>query len=284
MNEKAELNDDTNSILITSTICRNCIFAEYNNDIDHNRQIGCKANRLEKFKKAKISIIEMTYDDTTSYVVEGKTCVYYRNKEWAESHYGDITSDVMISTIQKELHIPYHIIVFFRANDTIDMLKTRLSELSMQKLKPKMVTVIDRSHHVENQGLELMQACQEHNFKYWRVQTIQAIDTIDPDVLDLVYDNTKSLPYMFYMFFECKYEIPIKISEEIHQALHDDMKSFTVLLPNAQGIGGGALKIAHKKHAGNSFGIPLEEKIRHYDDAPHLIKQVEEICPSLKTS
>ena len=79
MNEKAELNDDTNSILITSTICRNCILDEYNNDIDHNRQIGCKANRLEKFKKAKISIIEMTYDDTTSYVVEGKTCVYYRN-------------------------------------------------------------------------------------------------------------------------------------------------------------------------------------------------------------
>ena len=26
----------------------------------------------------------------------------------------------------------------------------------------------------------------------------------------------------------------------------------------------------------------LEDKIVHYDDAPHLIKKVEEICPSLQ--
>ena len=62
------------------------------------------------------------------------------------------------------------------------------------------------------------------------------------------------------------------------------MKVFSVLLPNKNKIGGGALKVAHAKHGGNSFSIPLEDKIKYYNDSPHLIKQVEEICPSLQTS
>ena len=41
---------------------------------------------------------------------------------------------------------------------------------------------------------------------------------------------------------------------------------------------------AHAKYSGNSFGIPLEEKIKHYDDSVHLIKKAEELCPSLQTS
>ena len=88
---------------------------------------------------------------------------------------------------------------------------------------------------------------------------------------------------MFYICFECQYTIPPTVSQEIHISLHDDMKAFTVLTPNVNNVGGAALKVAHAKHAGNSFTIPLEAKIRHYDDAPHLIKKVEEICPSLRT-
>ena len=79
-------------------------------------------------------------------------------------------------------------------------------------------------------------------------------------------------------------DIPSEFSEEIHTAVQDNMQAFTVLLPNADNVGGGALKVAHAKHAGNSFDIPLETKIIHYDDAPHLIKKVEDICPSLQTS
>ena len=125
---------------------------------------------------------------------------------------------------------------------------------------------------------------REYSFAYWKVQRIQAVDQLDTDVIDLSYDNTKRLAYMFYITFECKYTIPLEMSADIHKSLHDDMKSFSILLPNSQNSGGGALKLAHEKHAGNSFSIPLADKIRHYDDAPHLIKKVEEICPSLRVS
>ena len=128
-------------------------------------------------------------------------------------------------------------------------------------------------------------SCQKSfSFDHWRIQRIKATDQIDTDIIDLVYDSTKKLTYMFYITLECSTAIPLTMSEEIHKSLHDDMKSFSVLLPNSNNIGRGALKAAHAKHAGNSFAILLEDKIKHFDDSPHLIKKVEEICPSLQTS
>ena len=87
---------------------------------------------------------------------------------------------------------------------------------------------------------------------------------------------------MFYIIFETAHSIPKQMSKDIHISLHDKMNSFVILEANTSGIGYCALKVAHEKYNGNSFTIPLEDKIVHYDDAPHLIKKVEEICPSLQ--
>ena len=279
MNKPDKQHDENSLIPLSSTLCHNCIFADYNNNI----QTGCKAGRLDKFKKANIDISEMVYEDVTSYVIEEKVCVYYRNKDWALDHYKNIDGNNLAAIVSKELRIPYHVLLFVRNNDSIDDVNIRLTELEQQHIKPKMVTIIDRTHAPEPITNKLLTIMRTHSFDYWRVQTIQAIDQFDTDIIDLIYDSTKKIPYMFYICFECQYTIPPTVSQEIHTSLHDDMKAFTVLTSNANKVGEGALKIAHEKHAGNSFTIPLEAKIRHYDDAPHLIKKVEEICPSLQT-
>ena len=279
MNESDQQQNENSLVPISSTLCHNCIFAEY----DNGSQTDCKADRLNKFKKANITISEMVYEDVTSYVIEEKVCVYYRNKNWALDHYKNIDREKLVATVSKELRIPYHVLLFVRKDDSIDDVSIRLTELEQQKIKPKMVTVIDRTHTSEPLTNQLLAIMRNYSFDYWRVQTIQAIDQFDTDIIDLIYDNTKKIPYMFYICFECQYTIPLTVSQEIHTSLHDDMKAFTVLTPNANHVGGAALKIAHEKHAGNAFTIPLADKIRHYDDAPHLIKKVEEICPSLQT-
>ena len=279
MNESTQQKDENSLIPISSTLCHNCIFADYNNNI----QTGCKADRLDKFKKANITISEMVYEDVTSYVIEEKVCVYYRNKDWALDHYKNTDDKNLVAIVSKELRIPYHVLLFVRKNDNIDDVSIRLTELEQQDIKPKMVTIIDRTHALEPMSNQLLTIMRNHSFAYWRVQTIQAIDQLDTDVIDLIYDSTKKIPYMFYICFECQYTIPPTISKEIHTSLHDDMKAFTVLTPNTNNVGAAALKVAHEKHAGNSFTIPLADKIRHYDDATHLIKKVEEICPSLQT-
>ena len=76
-------NEESVEISMASTACRNCFFADY----DKNLQVGCKAERLEKFSQAGIKIIQLNKDseNKTSFIIDGKTCVYYRNQEWIES-------------------------------------------------------------------------------------------------------------------------------------------------------------------------------------------------------
>ena len=262
---------------MVSTICYNCVFADYTDNV----QTGCKANRLELFKQHKQEINEVDIDGTTCFVLEGKACVYYRNKEWAVESYKTEDTDTILDIVKKQLNIPYHAILFFRSDDAIEDIDKRLTELDNQKIKPKLVTLVDRSHGEEIITGDLLKNFNnKYKFDNWRIQTIQAVDQIDNDVIDLIYDSTKKTKYMFYISFECKHPIPEQFSEEVHRSVQDEMKAFVVLLPNKDGVGKGALKTAHEKYAGNSFAIDLADKIIHYDDATHLIQKVEDICPS----
>ncbi|MAF24220.1 hypothetical protein CL634_01335 [bacterium] len=282
MNKKLEQKkqDDT-KVSIASTACANCIFAEHENRV----QIGCAAGRLEKFRKADVNLVPIANEeDITSFLIDGKTCVYYRNNKWAKSYYKSSSVDKIIKSVKAELKIPYHVLLFLRSDDSLDDVGARLSELESQDVKPKIVTLIDRSHSTKIMTGDLMKICQKYSFAHWRIQSIQAIDQLDNDVIDLAYDNTKKMNYMFYTVLECGYEIPQKMSADIHKSLHDDMESFVILSPNSQNVGKTILKVAHEKYGGNSFTIPLEDKIVHYDDAAHLIRGVEEICPSLRVS
>ena len=166
MSESSSQPNENDLIPISSTLCHNCIFADYDNNI----QTGCKADRLNKFKKANITISEMVYEDTTSYVIEEKVCVYYRNKSWALDHYKNMDDENLVATINKELRIPYHVLLFLRKNDSIDDLSIRLTELEQQKIKPKLVTIIDRTHTPEPMTNQLLTIMRKYNFDYWRVQ------------------------------------------------------------------------------------------------------------------
>ena len=280
---KEPIKNDEVSIQVSSTSCYNCVFAKYSD----NEQIGCNANRLEIFAKHGHEIIPIkndNEDEKVFFVIDGKICVYYRNSEWAYASYKKDSVEEILTCVQNELKIPYHVLLFFRSSDSFEDIKNRLSELENQDIKPKIVTIVDRSHSERVMTGELMKICQDYNFAHWRIQTVQAVDQIDNDVIDLVYDSTKKMKYMFYTILECSHSIPKDMSKDIHKSLHDDMKSFVILTPNSDGIGKTVLKVAHEKYSGNSFTIPLEDKIVHYDDAPHLIKKVEEICPSLQVS
>jgi len=280
---KEPIKNDEVSIQVSSTSCYNCVFAKYSD----NEQIGCNANRLEMFAKHGHEIIPIkndNEDEKVFFVIDGKICVYYRNSEWAHVYYKKDSIEEILTCVQNELKIPYHVLLFFRNSDSFEDIKNRLSELENQDIKPKIITIVDRSHSESVMTGELMKICQNYKFDHWRIQTVQATDQIDNDVIDLVYDSTKKMKYMFYTILECSHSIPKDMSKDIHKSLHDDMKSFVVLTPNSDGIGKTVLKVAHEKYSGNSFTIPLEDKIVHYDDAPHLIKKVEEICPSLQVS
>lgn len=275
--------DSSNEIQIsaTSTSCQDCVFSI----VEDGSQTGCMAGQVDKFRNAGIEVLEVFNEEQGEfYIIKDKLCPYYRPFEIKE-HF-NITPEELLENIKAQLKIPYHIVIFLRKKDSIDDLKKRLDELHSQKVKPRLVTVIDRSHEVQEdvRSGEIIKLFHNHySFDYWRTQTATARDQVDSDLIDLCYDNTKKAKYFFYMVFEASMPIPLCLSEEIHTSLHDKMISFVALTPNGDGVGGGALKLAHAKYGGNSFQIPLEEKIKHYDDSVHLIIKAEELCPSLRT-
>ena len=279
------IDNSSDKVLIsaTSTSCDGCVFSI---DDENGSQTGCMAGQIDKYRSAGFEVLEV-FDENEKefYVVKDKLCPYYRPVQIKE-HLG-VTEEELLENIKAKLITPYHIIIFLRKEDSIEDLRKRLDELHSQEVKPRLVTVIDRSHQTQ-EGLRAGEIIKlfhnNYSFDYWRTQTATARDQVDSDLVDLCYDNTKKAKYLFYMVFEASMPIPSRLSEEIQTSLHDKMMSFVVLTPNSDGVGGGALKLAHAKYAGNSFQIPLEEKVKHYDDSVHLIIKAEELCPSFRTS
>ena len=260
-----------------ATNCKDCYFADYKN----NTQVGCSLNRLEKYKKAGIDILEGKDDDKEFYIVAEKFCVYYRTDEDIQK-FNLNNREEAATYIESKLQAPYHLIVMCREDDTeADQEKSILSAIN-QKIKPKVFTIINKF----NQNIPsttMMEMVRPHSFDYWRVQNATNEEfEWDRDLIDLSYDSTKKHKYLFYAVFETLQGVPPTFSEEIHDAMYEDMQAFSCLVPNTNNNGLVVLSIAQEKYSGSSFGIKIEEKIKFYKDDIHTIHNVENLCPSLK--
>lgn len=282
MQDKIEV-DDAGQITasVSTTSCRQCVFAEY----EDNAQAGCGAGRFEVFEDNGVDLIYVQDDEKAFYLVKDKGCPYFRH---ADSH-GDILKNHSMQELKElvsaSLKIPYHALLFLRKEDTLEDLKKRLSELESQSVKPKIISVIDRTHSEIDMTPKIVGLFHNHySFEHWRTQRVVSTDNPDMSIVDVCYDNTKSIKYFFYIIFEASKPIPSSFSEEIHHSIQEKMQSFVLLEPNGEGNGKTVLKIAHAKYAGHSFDVDIKDKLIHYDDGVHLIRKVEDVCPSLRTS
>lgn len=81
------------SIPFVHTSCKDCIFAEYNDNV----QSGCKQNRLNKFKK------EQKTDETDNkihFLLEG-ICNFCRNQDWKDKAGSDYLNKLKLETCAK---------------------------------------------------------------------------------------------------------------------------------------------------------------------------------------
>ena len=260
-----------------STSCKNCYFADY----DCKTQTGCRLGRLEKYRNTSGNVVEAYDDDKEFYVIQNKICVYYRNHEFIEEMQLR-NEDEILKRIKSELHAPYHLILFFREEDTIEDLSRCIENAASQYIKPQVFTVINK-FNTQVEASKIMEITNHHGFNHWRIQNAANLEfEWDRDLIDLSYDSTKKHKFLFYSVFEASEGIPINFSEEIHNSMYEDLEAFSCLTANKNGNGLTVLRIAHEKYSGSSFGIKIEEKIKFYEDDSHLIKKVENLCPSLQ--
>jgi len=119
------------------TSCKSCILASYSNITQND----CKANLLEKYKKLKVPIVEVYDEEKEFFVIEGRQCTYYRNKDWLDFHKNKHYLHEWINQIQKEIEIQCDIIAPFQNFEDFEKRKNFLTSLNLSVIKPRTLII-----------------------------------------------------------------------------------------------------------------------------------------------
>lgn len=258
------------------TPCLDCIFSIKN----ENTQIGCKFDRIEKYKNAGAEIIE-AYDDFDNefFIINKKICMFRRDQAWGDQYSPNEWSEI----VEKQTKVRYQAIVFFHEKDSLkDLNKTIRSTLS-QYNPPSILTIASSKTDISSK--KMFENMGQYKGLNWRVQQFLVSDDLqsERERIDFVLDSTKHNVFAFYVVFNAGYKVPKVFSEELQDSIFTDMKHVAFASPNKDGNGMLVNFLFHRKHAGNCFNIPLEEKIKEFEEDGDLyIYKIEEICPSLK--
>lgn len=260
------------------TACRYCVFARYEND----KQVGCDLDKLSLYEQAGIEI-NTVYDAEKEFkIVNGRFCLFYRNEEVMKG----VPKSLYKETVTNQVSIPYHAIIFVEENTTLNDIKNTIKKLLGMK-KPRMITVVNKQYpfYAEDpnkyikptQILSLLEDLV--NIRY-SLRNIYDKDMSDRDIIDLVYDGTKQLNIHSYITFRAGFDIPQNFIESFEECIFTKMQTVCFVKPYDDLNGMIVATIAHRKHAGNSFGINLESKIKEFEDNPEkLIFNISDICP-----
>ena len=254
------------SISQVHTVCRNCVFATKTNGV----QTGCSLGKLDDYRNNGIDVLEV-YDDEDEkfYLIDGRFCMFYRNEESLE----DVPRDQWEQVTVERTKVPYHAILFVRPNAALVDIKDALRRLRKQATPPKIVTIInqqylpyteDPNNHVKPSVI-LDELLNSH-FQMFSMKNVYNSELSDRDLIDLAYDGTKDRPYTFYIVFETGCDISPSFSKDLNDAILISMKQIGFCAPvdtiNYMLVN----RTAHKKYGGNSFGVPIEEKIQKYEE------------------
>mgnify|MGYP003109108494 FL=1 len=260
------------------TSCRECIFSVK----EGQTQVGCEFDRIDLYKENGSHVIE-AYDefDNEFFVINNRYCLYRRTEEWAEKY---SSSDIK-SIVEKQVKPRYHAIVFSDKDNTLDELSSTLESLSAQYNPPSILTVC-KSNDIDTHVMMSFMSRYDGIFE-WSVQQFLATEeevTVRQRI-DFVLDRTKSKRFSLYIVFDSGFVVPESFSLELQDTTLNKMIPFAIAKPK-EGFNGMIVShILHKKHAGNCFGIHLEDKVKEFEqNGADFILDIEEICPCLKPS
>lgn len=264
------------------TACKNCVFAAY----EGSTQEGCKLDKIKDYKNADIPVIEVQDGDKEFFVIDGRFCMFYRNEEIMEKY----SQDSWEKMVKLQTKVPYHAIILIGEESTFKEVKSVCNKLKRQEVKPNMVTFVNKQYPNYTKDQEkylkpsvLLELLSDSGFHKYNLKNVYNDSMDDRSLIDLVFDSSKDEPYPFYVVFESSFDIPQSFSKDLNDAILIRMMQIGVAKPVDNINGMIVNRVAHKKHAGNSFFVNLEDKIEKFEDnGTKFIYEATEICPNLK--
>jgi hypothetical protein len=275
---------DKISASIYETPCKTCVFARYNGDT----QVGCAFDRVEKFRKQGVEVLEVYDDDKEFYVIKN-ICRAHRDKKspWAMKHAGPTRKEIC----RQELRLDVDVIIVLDGNHTVDEVKITIDSLLAQTFLPANVTVVLNKDGVDVKDVQAVLPAD------WLVKVIaerRAGERVGRGrCIDLSLVNSKS---HFYALFNPGFVVPPTFIEDVDIAINDELERFVLLEPNQAGEGCVIQMRAHSYYGGNSEALvegedagedlgkradSIIDKILHrvkIEEKTHLVKNVTDIC------
>jgi hypothetical protein len=216
------INEQINTI---HTPCKNCVFAEFNN----NTQIDCHLKYIDKYKNKNVSILEAYDDEKEFYIINGKKCLGYRENKWFKQF--DLQDAPVEDKINKflETNTLDYLLTINLKNITLDQLDIMLKQISECEIQPKkliLIRYVDNDKSLQYTNIE--ELLQKYSVKYiWRIQTILDLSLSYSSILhNIITMNPK---YRFIVNNEQFNNDLTHMIKTTNRVVHEDLDQFDVL-------------------------------------------------------
>ena len=265
MDIREQLNQKTREI---QTSCKDCIFAEYNN----NTQTGCKFNRIEQFKNNGTKIVE-AYDDDKEFFVIDRFCNYCRNDQWMKDNVNGQTAE---QVVKNEAKIQVDVLVYIHAGNYIQSIQQTIDSLNQQFMLPKSITLVNNNSTIKNHDLVLLMRNQTNQYS-WRVEQIVEENCKKLRAIDL---SVKKCKGTYYIVIDAGSILRENFIYQINQMINEQLLKISLIIGNGHSPSVTQTRL-HKILAGNKGSKTVIEKIKELaeeQNLEHMIKDWSEIC------
>ena len=207
------------------TPCKNCVFAKY----DHNTQVECELNYLDKYKNKNTPILEAYDNEKEFYIINGKKCMGYRENKWFKQfnlENADIQSK--IEKYHATNRLDYLLVIDLKFLD-ITKLDSILQQISQTSIQPKKVIIIRYLDNEKSFTYSVIEKLfQKYNTSYvWRIQTILDTSlTTEQIIHNIISLNAKNRFAIVVSNYNNDIEHMIMSS---NKTVHEDLDQFEVL-------------------------------------------------------
>jgi len=195
------LSNDTKA----KTVCKNCIFSEYD---EHGTQTGCEKNIISKLEKIGTNI-QLAYDEEREfYIIPDRVCHFYRDHLWSAKFYNDENKqDSINKMIQFENSLKFCVFIVVKKGDTIEDIFETLESLKSQSRIPFLVCLLIAEPYIDQQELSKKIFKMKPPFA-WRMECICAdlFDTRDDWLVARSLKQMQDVQYYSVCYANYKFE------------------------------------------------------------------------------
>lgn len=217
--------------------CKNCVFAKY----DGNTQVGCELGRTSKFKKLG-ALIEAKDNNKEFFIVNGRICNAYRDKDWVEHIVKNHSMSAIKKKLKSEIDVTVDLVIMIEKDYKVADLEHTLDSLKNIK-KPKQILVALNTDVIHPYEVLKILREKENEIPPFKLIKIQEEGISREGACDILFKDVNS---RFYSVFKAGATIPNDFFNAINTSINVIFDRFVILEPYEDGNGLTVLSDFHK--------------------------------------